>query len=57
MEVCRSEELKNLHLTSSMMVVINIFVVEGIRDALSGVLSWGRCCNLGGGGGANPIPI
>ena len=46
MEVCRSEELKNLHLTSSMMVVINIFVVEGIRDALSGVLSWGRCCNL-----------
>ena len=24
MEVCRSEELKNLHLTSSMMVVINI---------------------------------
>ena len=37
MEVCRSEELRILHLTSSMMVVIS--VVEGIRDALSGVLS------------------
>ena len=46
MEVCRREESRNLRPISSMMVVIS--VVEGIRDALPGVLSssaeWSRCC-------------